>query len=98
MRLSAEQADAIKAAALDAFGPSAIVRLFGSRTHEDARGGDIDLHVEAAPEVADLVHEARFRSLLWQRLDEEHVDVAVLARGAEPGWLDRAALREGVIL
>lgn len=98
MRLSAEQTNAIKAAAHDAFGPSAVVRLFGSRAHEDARGGDIDLHVEAAPEVADLAHEARFRALLWQRLDEEQVDVTVLARGTEPRWLDRAALREGVIL
>ena len=98
MRLSDEQAKAIKAAAHEAFGPSAVVRLFGSRTRDDARGGDIDLHVEAEPAMADLRHEVRFRALLWHMLDEEHVDVAVLPQGAAPRWIDRAAMREGLIL
>ena len=98
MRLSDEQAKAIQAAAREAFGSSAVLPLFGSRTRDDARGGDIDLHVEAEPAVADLRHEVRFRALLWRMLDEEHVDVAVLPHGAAPRWIDRAALREGVIL
>lgn len=98
MRLSAEQAAAIRTAARDAFGPSVVVRLFGSRTDDNARGGDIDLHVEAPAEVADLDHEVRFRALLWRALDEEQVDVVVAARGGEMGWIDRAAMRGGVIL
>lgn len=97
MRLSPEQVSAIKAAAVAAFGDDAVVRLFGSRVDDARRGGDIDLHVEAAPDKADLDHEIRFRALIWQALDEEQIDVVVAARG-DRRWIDRAALREGVVL
>jgi predicted nucleotidyltransferase len=98
VRLSAEQVAAIKWAAADAFGGDAVVRLFGSRADDQARGGDIDLHVEASPEVADLDHEIKFRSLIWQALDEPQIDVVVAARGGAERWIDRAAHRDGVIL
>lgn len=98
MRLSPAYVDAIKAAARETFGDDAVVRLFGSRVDDAARGGDIDLHVEAAPAVADLDHEAHFRTLVWQRLDEPQIDVVVAARGATPRWIDRAAHRDGVVL
>ncbi len=97
MRLSADQVTAIKAAAATAFGDDAVVRLFGSRTDDARRGGDIDLHVEAAADKADVDHEVRFRALVWQALDEEQIDVVVAARGSDR-WIDRAALREGLVL
>lgn len=46
MRLTGEEVAAIKASAREAFGASAVVRLFGSRIHDHLRGGDIDLHIE----------------------------------------------------
>jgi predicted nucleotidyltransferase len=98
MRLSAHQADAIKRAALQAFGPDAVVRLFGSRVDDDRRGGDIDIHIEAAPEKADVDHEVQFRALIWKWLDEEQIDVVVSQRGAKPRWIDEAAKRDGIIL
>lgn len=97
MRLSARQIAAIKTAASEAFGDDVVVRLFGSRTDDNARGGDIDLHVEAAPERADVDHEVRFRALIWRALDEEQLDVVVAARNADR-WIDRAARREGIVL
>ncbi len=42
MRLPAHYPAAIRAAAIEAFGPSAVVRLFGSRVDDDKRGSDID--------------------------------------------------------
>lgn len=98
MRLSDREVSAIKAAASEAFGPDATVRLFGSRVDDAARGGDIDLHIEAPAEVADVDHEVRFRSLVWKTLDEPQIDVVVAARGSAPRWIDRAALREGIVL
>jgi predicted nucleotidyltransferase len=98
VRLSAREVDAIKAAAREAFGEDAVVRLFGSRADDGRRGGDIDLHVEADPAVADLRHEVRFRSLVWQALDEEQIDVVVAARGQASRWIDCAAMRDGVVL
>lgn len=97
MRLSPGQIDAIKAAALTAFGDGAIVRLFGSRIDDARRGGDIDLYVQAAPETADVDHEVQFRALIWKALDEEQIDVVVAAHG-DDRWIDRAATREGLIL
>jgi predicted nucleotidyltransferase len=98
MRLSESYVRQIKAAAAQSFGADAVVRLFGSRVDDAARGGDIDLHIEASPEAADLDHELRFRTLIWQHLDEPQIDVVVHARGTPPRWIDRAALREGVVL
>jgi predicted nucleotidyltransferase len=97
MRLAAEQVNAIKAAAVAAFGNDVVVRLFGSRVDDALSGGDIDLHIEAAPENADVDHEIKFRAAVWKALDEEQIDVVVAARGQQR-WIDRAAVREGVIL
>ncbi|GGA53901.1 nucleotidyltransferase domain-containing protein [Sphingomonas psychrolutea] len=98
MRLSSDQISAIKVAAACAFGADAVVRLFGSRADDARRGGDIDLHIEASPEMADVDHEVQFRTLIWKALDEEQIDIVVHARGADPQWIDRAALRDGLIL
>lgn len=98
MRLTDHQIAAIKGAAAETFGDDATVRLFGSRVDDDRRGGDIDLHIEAAPEMSNSAHEQRFRVLLWQRLDEPQIDVVVAARGAPERWVDRAAVREGIVL
>lgn len=98
MRLSPTYVSAIKTAAREAFGDDAVVRLFGSRIDDGSRGGDIDLHVTAAADRADVDHEVRFRALIWKLLDEPQIDVVVAAHGAEPRWIDRAALREGVVL
>lgn len=98
MRLTPEQIRAIKDAAVTAFGEDVVVRLFGSRVEDDRRGGDIDLHIEASPDTADVDHEVRFRSLLWQALDEEQLDVVVRARDVSARWIDRAAHRQGVVL
>ncbi len=97
MRLKQRDIDAIKAAACAAFGNDVVVRLFGSRVDDTRLGGDIDLHIEAAPENADVDHEVQFRAAVWKALDEEQIDIVVAARGQQR-WIDRAAVREGVIL
>lgn len=98
MRLKPDEIIAIKAAAREAFGPDAVVRLFGSRVRDDLRGGDIDLHLEVDESIADIDHEILFRRLLWKRLDEPQVDVVIAGRNKPARWIDRAALREGIIL
>ena len=98
MRLTPGELAALKAAAAEAFGPDAVVRLFGSRVDDARRGGDIDLHVEAAPAMTESMYEQRFRVLVWQTLGEPQIDVVVAARGAPRRWIDRAAFREGIVL
>lgn len=98
MRLTPHEIDAIKAAAREAFGDTAVVRLFGSRVRDELRGGDIDLHVETDAATADVDHEIVFRREVWKRLDEDQLDVVLAPRGAPPRWIDAAALREGIVL
>ena len=99
MRLSRNEIEAIRSCARRAFGSDAVVRLFGSRVHDDLRGGDIDLHVEVGPEGrADLRAELEFLSRLKGEIGEQRVDVVVRRRGATPSAIDEIALQDGVVL
>ena len=86
MRLQANEVDAIRQAARDAFLPGTAVFLFGSRLRDEARGGDIDLLVET-PEALlpeDLVRRrTRFVSRIYQALDEQRIDVVIATRGQQ---------------
>lgn len=81
VRLTADEVQAIKAAAVEAFGASAVVRLFGSRVDDAKRGGDIDLLIEAPADRIGIVHESRFLSNLFRRIDERKVDVVLTQQG-----------------
>jgi len=76
MRLSDEEISAIKLAIREYFGPDARVYLFGSRTDDRARGGDIDLYVESGLEGEELV-EAKLRALsqIQLRIGEQKIDM-----------------------
>jgi hypothetical protein len=98
VRLSETEAQGFKSIANRIFGPNAVVRLFGSRTDDAQRGGDIDLHLEVDPEYSHWQHEIAFHTALELEMDEEQVDVLITKRGAELSWIERAAYRDGIIL
>jgi predicted nucleotidyltransferase len=79
VRLSDQQIDAIKSAVRQHFGPQAGVRLFGSRTDDDARGGDIDLYVDSVLDNADdaVAAEVALWADLQRRLGEQRIDILV---------------------
>jgi len=64
MRLSETERNAITAAVTRHFGPDAQVFLFGSRTDDLRRGGDIDLLVETS-----LPESAAFRAKIAAMTD-----------------------------
>lgn len=98
MRLTDKEVAAIKESVRAAFGESAVVRLFGSRTDDEARGGDIDIHVEADP-LADEWHaKGVFEDELFRRIEPQKVDLIVSRRGGTPRGFERIAYRDGVIL
>ena len=80
MRLSAHDRLAIRRVTAEVAGPDARVYLFGSRTRDDLRGGDIDLLVElAAPQS---VHErlkvsVQTAATLQRLIGERKIDVLV---------------------
>lgn len=98
MRLEPDEVRAIKAAATHAFGPDAIVRLFGSRADDDRRGGDIDLHVEVAPEIDAWEAQSRFEDSLFARIERQRVDVIVRKRGEPERGIDLIARHDGIPL
>ena len=98
MRLTELEVAAIKAAAAEAFGTDAVVRLFGSRVRDDLKGGDIDLHFEVEEGKQSYRHAADFRWNLFDRMDERQVDVVLHVRGRALRPIDRIAHDEGVRL
>ncbi|AHE97439.1 nucleotidyltransferase family protein [Thioalkalivibrio paradoxus] len=99
MRLSPEQQTIIRDEVARAFGPDARVRLFGSRTDDTARGGDIDLYVEADGTPDDLLErELKLHAALQRRLGERRVDLVVHRRGSPPRSIDTHAQRTGLPL
>lgn len=85
MRLTPQEQQAIAQAARSTLLPASRVSLFGSRTDDAARGGDIDLLVEAAmPLAADewVARRQAFVARLYRLIGERRIDVLLAVRGA----------------
>lgn len=103
MRITEQQHQAILSAARRAFGPNVTVRLFGSRTNDQRKGGDFDLYVECDSDDADWLTRAKLRFLCEldrsTALAGEKVDVVLSTPlHREPRAIDQVARLEGVRL
>lgn len=98
MRLTDYEVAAIKAAAREAFGETAVVRLFGSRVDDSIKGGDVDLHVETDPTPDTGRRRFDFIVALHRRVDHDKIDVVVSRRGTPPRGFERIAYRDDVVL
>ena len=76
--------------------------MFGSRVDDDARGGDIDLLVEAGEplQADDLVRRSgAFVANLYKLMGERRIDVVVASPGVSaPGYLIEPARRRVIEL
>lgn len=80
MRLTAAQATAIRRIVGEEAGDDVVVRLFGSRLDDNARGGDIDLLLQMPrPIESPALFSARVAARLIRALDGRHVDVVLAA-------------------
>jgi len=99
MRLTPEQCEAVRQEVAQAFGTEARVRLFGSRVDDTARGGDIDLHIEADGDPRSLLaSELQLYARLQRRLGERRIDLVTQSRGTPPRTIDVQAHEHGVVL
>ncbi|WP_376696594.1 nucleotidyltransferase domain-containing protein [Wenzhouxiangella sp. EGI_FJ10305] len=103
MRITEQQHQVILSAARRAFGPNVTVRLFGSRTNDQRKGGDFDLYVECDSDDADWLNRAKLKFLCEldrsKALAGEKVDVVLSTPlHREPRAIDRVARLEGVRL
>lgn len=94
MRLDPDQVRQIRECIRETFGAGSRTWLFGSRTDDRRRGGDVDLYVE--PEHSDLRAELQCRSRLKDLLD---LDVDLLVRRpGNPQPIHQIAREKGVPL
>jgi len=93
MRLSDTERDAIRQT-ITALDPDARIYLFGSRTDDTKRGGDIDLLIISSR----LKHDERgkIRWNLWEQIGEQKIDIIIARDDADP--FVKIALQSGVPL
>jgi len=83
MRLSKSEINRIKTAARDVWGDKAIVFLYGSRTDDLNKGGDIDLFIKLSNEPDPkeiMLQKSEFLAKLDFLLGEQKIDVMVETR------------------
>lgn len=93
MRLSQQEIKAIKNS-VHAFDENAKVYLYGSRTKDYLRGGDIDLLI-----LSDKIHlmeKIRLKLKLYDALGEQKIDI--LVPNADNQAFVEAAISEGILL
>jgi predicted nucleotidyltransferase len=99
MRLTPHEVRAIRRVTTEVAGPLARVSLFGSRTRDDLRGGDIDLLLELPEPTADkLGVSLRTGVQLQLAIGERKIDVMVSDPQTEETALIRAARRDAIAL
>ncbi len=84
MRLNEQERIAIAQAATETLPSGARVSLFGSRTDDTRKGGDIDLLVEtqhSVPAAQWVTQRSRFVARIWLRLGEQRIDVVLAKQG-----------------
>jgi predicted nucleotidyltransferase len=99
MRLTAEQANTIRRIASEEAGDDIVVRLFGSRLDDAARGGDVDLLVRMPHPVDNpALLAARLSARLMRVLGGRRVDVLLAAPNLKTLPIHSLAEAEGVRL
>lgn len=99
MRVTLEQIAAIRHNAALLAGADARVWLFGSRVHDEARGGDVDLLVELDAPVAEPAQlAARLSAKVSRAMYGRKVDVLIKAPNLKMLPIHTVALAEGVRL
>ncbi len=94
MRLSESEQQTIKES-VSVFDKQAKVVLFGSRTKDTARGGDIDLLI-----ISDNIKQqnlGQIRWQLWEKLGEQKIDL-VLSTSQLTDTFARIAFEQGEVL
>ncbi len=101
MRLTAEQITIIKDAAVNNFGGSSKVYLFGSRVDDAKKGGDIDLFVKADFPPEDLfIRKIKMLTVLQFKLGDRKIDIVTYnsSSGVIPSPVVRGAISCGIEL
>ena len=72
------------------------IRLFGSRLNDEAKGGDVDLLIEA-PQLLGLLQKAQLKNALESRLNLP-VDLLIVQTGQKLSPFQQIAFEKSVLL
>lgn len=99
MRLSTHAGNTIRETVRSVLGPTATVRLFGSRANDSSKGGDIDLLVESSSVIEQpAVVAARIGALLQMALGDQRIDVLIAAPNVQDQAIHHIARANGITL
>lgn len=93
MRLSKEEVKAIKEV-VGTIDEAANIYLFGSRVHDDKKGGDIDLLI-----LSDILSQedvSKIKYNLWDIIGEQKIDIIIAKDDTQT--FTKIALKESVLL
>jgi predicted nucleotidyltransferase len=95
MRITEHEKNVIVEAAKSA-DPEAKVWLFGSRTDDAKKGGDIDIAILSGKIKEDVMQEIQVRRFICDRIGEQKIDIVASIEGKEAFF--RMAVAEGIQL
>ena len=94
MRITEHQKDAIVAAVQD-IDPEAKIWLFGSRTDDQKKGGDIDLGILSSK--IDVMGEIKIRRKICEKIGEQKIDL-VVSKDGKQAFFEVAVMEQGILL
>jgi len=98
VRLTSSQIHTLIDATHKCFGNSANIWLFGSRTDDTKRGGDIDLFIETDLQLGIVNAKLKMREELWLKFGEQKIDLLIRSRHKELSPMHKLAKDSGVEL
>jgi uncharacterized protein len=99
MRLNDQEIQIIRHIAHEVFGQNIRIILFGSRVDDSAKGGDIDLMIEACEAIdRPALLSAKVASRVSRALDGRAVDVVLKAPNLKIQPIHEIATRSGIVL
>lgn len=97
MRIKNEDALNIKKISKQYFGEDVKIYLFGSRTDDNKRGGDIDLYIETAVKENLVERKIKMLGKLAEVLGEQKIDI-VINNFRSDKLIFQIAKRDGIAL
>lgn len=99
MRLSSIHCNIIKTEAKKIFGENTQIFLFGSRVDDTKKGGDIDLMLELAYDITEIVAKIiLLNGKLQQQLGPQKIDIIVHIPNAPLLPIHQIAKKTGILL
>jgi len=98
MRIKKNDIDVIKSATASVFGGEAKVYLFGSRTDDNKKGGDIDLYIETNPDKNLIKRKLEMLKILHTKLGEQKIDIIINDNTSADKYIYTVARNEGIAL